>query len=110
MPTFHKQLAAGKWFTLSLVEQLAHVGSEVERALRWREKGDKATSWLALERALELLDLTIVDPRWQGRRRELTRTREILVDFFTGNEYHSSPESFQSYFLSFAYAARRGKG
>jgi hypothetical protein len=32
----HPSLAAGRWRTFSLMEQLAHVGSEVERALNWR--------------------------------------------------------------------------
>jgi hypothetical protein len=37
MPNFiHKELAAGKWFTLSLPEQLANIGSEVGRARRWQ--------------------------------------------------------------------------
>jgi len=30
----HAELAAGRWFDLSLVEQLAHIGSEVDRAIR----------------------------------------------------------------------------
>jgi len=29
----HKQLASGRWFKLSLVEQLANVGSDVERTI-----------------------------------------------------------------------------
>jgi hypothetical protein len=32
--SIHTDLAAGRWSTLTLAEQLAHVGSEVERALR----------------------------------------------------------------------------
>jgi len=28
----HKELAAGKWFKLSLAEQMANIGSEVSRA------------------------------------------------------------------------------
>jgi hypothetical protein len=35
----HKNLAAGKWNSLAFFEQMANVGSEVERAIIWREKG-----------------------------------------------------------------------
>ena len=34
----HKNLAKGKWFKLSFFEQMAHIGSEVERAILWRKK------------------------------------------------------------------------
>lgn len=39
MSALHRELAAGRWYTLSLVEQMANIGSEIERtmaaALRW---------------------------------------------------------------------------
>jgi hypothetical protein len=48
----HRDLAAGRWRSLSFVEQLANVGSEVERALNWRQKQNTDYSLLALDRAL----------------------------------------------------------
>jgi hypothetical protein len=88
----HRDLAAGRWQSLSLVEQLANVGSEVERALNWHQKNMSDYSLLALDRALELLDLTINDPRRGRRLRELTRLREVLLDYFLGdNQYASIP-------------------
>ena len=33
MTAAHRDLAAGRWFELPLVEQLAHVGSEIERTI-----------------------------------------------------------------------------
>jgi hypothetical protein len=33
MTVQHRELAAGRWFQLSLIEQPANTGSEVERAL-----------------------------------------------------------------------------
>ena len=35
---------------------------------------------------LELLDLTIADDRWRGRRKELTRARELLCDAMQGEQ------------------------
>jgi hypothetical protein len=102
----HPSLAAGRWQTFSLLEQLANVGSEVERAINWRNKNNPEYSRLAFLRALELLGLTIADPRNRGRLKEITRLREALLDFFLGdNEFHSTEKSWRSYFYAFAYAS-----
>ena len=105
----HASLATGRWQTLSLVEQLANVGSEVGRARRWKEK-DPSSCENAFGRALELLDLTIGDPRWKGRRKELTRARELLCDaMMGGKEYGSDLAGLDRYFYPFAVAARAGR-
>ena len=105
----HASLAAGRWQTLSLVEQLANVGSDVGRVHRWHEK-DPQQCEKAFERALELLDLTIADLRWRGRRKELTRVRELLCDaMLGGKEYGSDLAGLDRYFYSFAVAARAGR-
>jgi hypothetical protein len=105
----HPELAAGGWARFSLLEQLGNVGSEVGRMRRWRGR-DERLAERAFERALELLDLTIADPRWRGRLREICRARELLVDAATGgHEYRSTLEDMDRYFLAFAVAARRGR-
>ena len=108
--TMHPNLAAaGRWFELSLMEQLGNIGTEVGRAARAKESGNESRSWNALVRALELFDLTIADERWRGpKRREICRAREVVCDFLVGdNEYGSTAESLDAYFLPFAMAARR---
>ena len=61
-----------------------------------------------MDRALELFDLSIADDRWRYRRREITRAREIVCDFLVGdNDYGSTAESLDDYFLPFAIASRR---
>jgi hypothetical protein len=106
----HRDLAAGRWQELSLVEQLGNVGSEISRAIRWTG-AHEARSRAAFERALELLDLTLDDPRHRRslpRLREIARAREVVVDFFAGgNRYGSTAASLQRYFDGFALAARR---
>jgi hypothetical protein len=105
----HPELAAGRWQRLSLVEQLANVGAEVGR-MRRRGHAQEAPESAAFERALELLDLTLADPRWRGRRREIARAREILCDAaLGGHEYGATLEDVDRYFLAFAVAARRGR-
>ena len=102
----HAQLAAGRWQHLSLAEQLANVGTEVGR-MRRRSAADRSA---AFERALELLDLTLADPRWRGRLKEIARARELLCDATDGGrEYGSSLEDLDRYFLAFAVLARRGR-
>ena len=103
----HKDLAMGRWRGLSFFEQMANIGSEVEIALKWREKNNSEYSVLAFERALELLDLTIEDDKNNSRLKELMRLRETLADyFFFDNEYGSTEKSWRNYFYAFNFAAR----
>ena len=102
----HVELAAGRWQSLSLLEQLANLGSEVERAIGWASKGNPEYSRMALERGLELLDLTIADPKHRRRLKELTRLREVLLDYFVGeNLFCSSESNWRSYFGAYGMAA-----
>jgi hypothetical protein len=101
----HQSLAAGKWFTFSLAEQLGNIGSEVNRTIRAR--GDKNRYDNAVIRALELFDLTLSDTRWKTRLKEIARAREIFCDAAWGNsEYGTSLEDLNTYFFQFALAAR----
>ena len=103
----HKEAAEGRWFKLSLMEQMANIGSEVIRAINWRKKGNKEYSKMAFERALELFDLTLMDPKNKHRLREIARARELFADFLAGeNIYHSSDEGWERYFYTFNTAAR----
>jgi hypothetical protein len=106
MRIIHKQMAAGRWNELSLMEQLANVGSEVERTMSWKKKGNMEYSNQAFARALELLSFTIDDPKNITRLKEPTRTYEVLVDYFAGeNQYGSSDELWHKYFFAFNWAA-----
>lgn len=59
-------------------------------------------------RALELLDLSLRDPRWRLRLKELARSREMLCDaWLGGKEFGSSLEGLNRYFFHFALAARK---
>ncbi|MCK4499261.1 hypothetical protein KAU11_02090 [Candidatus Babeliales bacterium] len=108
----HKSMAAGRWQQFCLVEQLANVGSEIFRTINWKNKGDNEYSKNSFYRALELLDLTIRDPKNIKRLREICRTREALVDHFVfDNEYNTTDEQWEKYFYQMTYAAalRRGR-
>lgn len=105
----HSTLAAGKWHSLTLAEQLGNIGSEVSRAMRWHHN-DGALFRGAVDRALELFDLTIGDSRWRARLKEVVRAREVFCDAVAGGQaYGSSLESLSTYFTYFALLARAGK-
>ncbi len=108
----HKELAAGRWFKFSLFEQLANVGCDIERTIQWKKDGNIEYSKKAFERALELLDFTIADPKNKGAcLKEIVRTREAIVDHFVfDNEYNSTDEQWQKYFYDFNYAAALQRG
>lgn len=106
--TVHREAAAGRWTRLDIVEQMANVGSEVERAIRAHETGRVRRFEPALGRTLELFDLTATDPRWKGpRRREILRAREEFCRlFFDDDVPKQSVSGLRRYFLHFAIAAR----
>ncbi|MFA5098489.1 MAG: hypothetical protein WC490_07725 [Candidatus Margulisiibacteriota bacterium] len=105
----HKELASGRWAAFSFCEQMANIGSDVARAINWKRKGNPGLSFEALERALELCDLTIDDQKNRDRLKEILRMREVLADYFLGgNEYGSTDKNWQSYFDFFAFSARAG--
>jgi len=104
----HKDLASGRWSRMSFPEQMANIGSEVERALNWQAKNNDAYGRRAAERALELMDLTVEKNKNFAYLKELTRAREAIVDYFFGtNQFASSDKLWKKYFHNFAYAARK---
>lgn len=95
---------------MSFLEQMANIGSEVERALNWRARNNAGYSQQASGRALELLDLTLDSVKTRARLKELARVREAMVDYFyETNRYKSSETSWRNYFSNFTYAARKDR-
>ena len=106
-----KSLADGRWFELPLIEQMANVGCDIDRAIRWKNRGDEIYSQDALERAFNLLNLTIQDPKNRKRLKELGRIREVLLDYFMGdNIYSYTDEAFHKYFMDYNYLVAIQKG
>lgn len=105
----HVHSAKGRWQTFSLAEQMGNIGSEINRALKFQEKNTERFE-NAINRALELFDLTIEDPRWRHGLREITRVREVFCNtVFGDNEYNTSLDDLNQYFYLFALAARKHK-
>ena len=108
MSVQHQELASGRWDQMTTFEQMANIGSEVERAIQWKEKNNPLRFEKAFDRALELLDLSLDSPRNKNVLREIARTREVLVDFFSSeHQYQISTVQLRKYFLQFALLARK---
>ena len=54
-----------------MAEQMGNIGSKVSRALRWKGKEKPERMIPCVERALELIDLSI---RWRKQKRAEKRT------------------------------------
>lgn len=108
---YHRNLAAGGWGKLDLVEQMANIGSEVERTIRAHRTGKTSRFEPAFDRALELFDLTTTDARWRGgRRREILRARdEFCRLFFDPDVPGDSAEGLRRYFFHFALLAQEAR-
>ncbi len=104
---FHTELAS-RWNEFTTFEQMANIGAEVGRIISWTKKGNKKMAQNALYRALELVDFTVEDSKNRNSLKEILRMRELLVDYFVGdNIYHSSEQGWNKYFYYFNFAARR---
>lgn len=90
-----------RWIKLSFAKQLGNIGSELLRARHWEKKGDSLNQHKALECALELMNMTLEDHRWQTsfcRIKEFNRFREIILDWYSGQKnYECSPIFFERY-------------
>lgn len=106
MTIYHQGLQS-RWPQFSQVEQIANIGAEVGRAINWRKKNNEEYSKHAFYRALELIDFTIDDPKNKNSLKEILRMRELLADYFMGdNIYHSRDVDWEKYFYYFNFAAR----
>ena len=95
----HKNLSQGNWQSKPFLEQMANIGSEVYRAINWRNKNNMEYADMAFIRSLELFDLSKESKLTPSQYRELTRMREIWVDYFKyENQYNSTDEDINKYF------------
>ena len=110
MEYLHGEEIINTWSKMSLEEQLGNIGSEYERALRWKGK-NLVHFQNAVERMLELFYLTIDDKRWHNHRlKEICRAKEVaLAELYDDKEFGGNPEGLKKYFLQFATIARTNK-
>ncbi len=94
--------------TMSLLEQLGNIGSEVERYASWKKRGKEDHAENAFFRAVDLFNASLNDSRWPlYRKKEIGRLKETFCDTYYGGDLYGTPiEYFQKYFLQCAISAK----
>jgi len=102
----HKELAEGRWENMSICEQMANIGSEVNRAIAWKNKHNKERTELAAERAIELIDLSVDGALKKGNStalKEFCRLREVVADcLYDCGIYDISDQEVKNIFFPYA--------
>ena len=97
-----------RWSQFSFFEQMGHIGSEISRARIWQERKEAQACNRCIERAFDLVDLSMADKRWRGRLKELCRLREFLADQYgVTRHYQVSLNDLEHYCMAFALLLRK---
>lgn len=72
-----------RWNSLSKKQQIGALGAEITRAAFW-EKDDREKFKSALERTMLMIDLSLVDRRWEKQRQMLLYFRAFIAEFYLG--------------------------
>ena len=93
-----------RWFEMPVTKQISNIGSEVARAIRWKNKGDYQKARNFCNKAIEFWLLTEEDPKNRHRVGEFNNAVEELRDFFLGdNTYQTTDEMLTRYYDAFLY-------
>ena len=111
MNSKNSDLVLGRWYELTVVQQLANIGNHVIEAIARKNQECLQRMQQELEQALKFFDLTLEDNRWNFYRlREIKTARMMVCDFLVGdNEYKSDEKFLNDYFTQFAIAARANR-
>jgi hypothetical protein len=71
-----------RWGNFDKRQQLLIMAAEFARAKNWQRQ-DQEKFLLALERALELIDLSFQDPKWKGDFYMLLKLRDEVAKFYS---------------------------
>ncbi len=93
---------AERWYQLSTQEQISNIGSEVHRAIRFKNKKDEKKALGFVNVALDFLGLSQSDPKNRNRIQEFGFCKEELIDYFIGeNIYQTTDEMLIKYYDAF---------
>lgn len=102
-----------RWASMSLIEQMANIGSEVGRTSKWLSKDREELAEGAFLRALDLFDLTLKVGRISSQDArypllyELCRARDLFCHSYMAKDFDNLIW-LDSYFGDFAAAQRKG--
>lgn len=92
------------WYKMPVTMQISNIGSEVARAIRWKNKDNTQRMTMFCEKAVEFLQLSISDPKNENRKQEFEFCIEELKDYFFGeNKYNTTEEKLMEYYDAYLY-------
>ncbi len=98
---YHTGLTIEKWGSYTFLVRMANIGSEVFRAISWKEKQNSEYADLAFQRSLELFDATKSTTLTPSQLKELCRLREIWADYYAGENIYGSDNNFFNNYFNF---------
>lgn len=91
-----------RWFQMPIGEQISNIGSEVERAIKYKNKGENKKSLDFVNKAIELIERSQMDPKNKNRIKELGFCKEEMIDYFIGeNIYATTDDALRKYYNAF---------
>ena len=96
------------WASLSILQQMGNIGSEVGRAIQAQRAGKPKRVEGAIDRALDLFDATIqvLAEQRSPRLKEVLRARGEFLRLFYDGTFDEDADAIDRYFRWFALAAR----
>lgn len=90
------------WFSMPIDAQISNIGSEVSRAINWKNKDNEKRKIGFCNKAIDFLYLSMEDPKNRHRVGELAFCVEELRDYFLGNNiYGTTDEMLHKYYDAF---------
>jgi len=83
----HTGLTSDKWKSFNTDKQVLMIANEMNRANNWIEKQDYEKVKPCYERALELIDLTVICSVNLSFKKELLRFRELIGLHYINNNF-----------------------
>lgn len=91
-------------FKMSFEMQISNVGSEVHRAIRWKNRGDEKGKIEFCKKSIEFLEMMKEDPKNRNRKEELDFRIGELEDYFLGdNHLNTTDDKLIEYYDAFLY-------
>lgn len=99
---WHKTLTQERWNKISRKDQVLNIASELSRASHWLKENNFEQTQRCYERTFELIDLTLNGDKWQDKRKELARFREILGYLYLNKTSPLLCEFFYNWLIGFS--------
>lgn len=79
---YHRNMTCEKWNIFSKSKQILMIANEINRANNLLINNNFNEVNKCYERAFELIDLSVADPKWNKHLKEILRMREILSQLY----------------------------